>query len=104
MTSEHGEICSSKPSQNTHTVIQGFFFSLIFSDSSLHHSDVFLGTNFEFMKVFRFEKERRMCNISSAQIKRLFLTYLCIIMIFIFTCSETRRAECNKKPCMPFQF
>ena len=26
------------------------------------------------------------------------------IMIFIFICSETGRAECIKKLCMPFQF
>ena len=80
------------------------FFLLFFSDSAPHHSDVSLGTNFEFMKVFWFEEERRMCDISSVRIKQPFLTYFCIIMIFIFICSETRRAECSKKPCMSFHF
>ena len=36
-------------------------FLLFFSDSALHHSDVSIGPNFEFMKVFRFEEDRRMC-------------------------------------------
>ena len=78
------------------------FFLLFFSSSAPHHSDVSLGTSFEFMKVFWFEEERRMCDISSVRIKQPFLTYFCIIMIFIFIWSETRRAECSKKLCMPF--
>ena len=78
-------------------------FLLILSDSAPHHSNGFLGTNFKFLKVFWFKEDRRMFDISSARIKQPFLTYFCI-MIFTFICSETRRAECSKKPCMPFQF
>ena len=39
------------------------FFQILLS---LYNSDVFLGTNSELMEFFRFEGERRMCNIARA--------------------------------------
>ena len=87
------------------------FFFLIFSDSTPSHSDVSVGTlsrsrsfHFKIMKVFRFEEERRMCNILTARIKQPFFTNFCTIIIFIFTFYETRKAECNKKLYILFQF
>ena len=51
-----------------------FSFLFFFSDSAQHHSDVSLGTNFEFMKVWRiFEEDRRMCELIFVLLWYLFL-------------------------------
>ena len=47
-------------------------------------------------RCFPWQEERRMWDISSVRINQPFLTYFCIIMIFILICSEIRMAECSK--------
>ena len=70
-------------------------FLLFSSDSAPHHSDVSLGTRvFEFMKVFRFEEERRMYNISRAPHhpnNTAVLTYFCTITVRDFDAKNPSR-------------
>ena len=97
-----------KSSLNCNISMAILSFSLFFSDSPLYHSDVSLATIFELIKVFRFEEERRVWDISSTRIKQPFLTYFCIFFIFLYVVkleglNVTKNLICLSN-CMLFYF